>query len=99
MARDVEPIEQAISGRDYVAIQTTINMTNGLTRVPVEVTILSVSTVFFSFCHGYVVYMQFSFSWKRGTVTFYQCMSLPYMLDKYWLFYSSNWFLNHISMR
>ena len=51
MARDIEPIEQAISGRDYVAIQTTIDMTDGVTRVPVEVTILSVR----KFCYDLLI--------------------------------------------
>ena len=40
---DVEPLEQAVSGRDYVALQSTVDMTDGVTRLPVEVTILAVS--------------------------------------------------------
>ena len=38
-----EPIEQAVSGRDYVALQSTMDMTDGVTRLPVEITILAVS--------------------------------------------------------
>ena len=35
---------QAVSGRDYVAVQATVDMMSGVTRVPVEVAVLSVST-------------------------------------------------------
>ena len=48
---DVEPIEQAVSGRDYVALQSTIDMTDGVTRLPVEVTILAVSSSVPQVCH------------------------------------------------
>ena len=41
-ATEAEPVEQAVSGRDYVAIQSTGDMTDGVTRLPVEVTILAV---------------------------------------------------------
>ena len=48
---DVEPIEQAVSGRDYVALQSTIDMIDGVTRLPVEVTILAVSSSIPQVCH------------------------------------------------
>ena len=39
----MQPREQAVSGRDYVALQSTVDMTDGVTQVPVEITILAVS--------------------------------------------------------
>ena len=35
--------EQAVSGQDYVAQQSTVDMRDGITRVPVEITVLAVS--------------------------------------------------------
>lgn len=41
---DTVPLgEQAISGRDYVAEQSSVDMFSGVDRVPVEITIKSVS--------------------------------------------------------
>ena len=42
-AEDVPLDEQAISGRDYVSVQATVDMFDTVARVPVEVTIKSVS--------------------------------------------------------
>ena len=38
-AEDVPLAEQAISGRDYEAVQATVDMFNTVARVPVEITI------------------------------------------------------------
>ena len=40
---DVEPINQAVSGRDYVAVQSTVDMRDGVSRVAVNIAILAVS--------------------------------------------------------
>ena len=34
---------QAVSGRDYVAVQSTVDMMTGVTRVAVQVAVLAVS--------------------------------------------------------
>ncbi len=41
----VDPQEQAVSGKDFVAVQTTIDMLSGITTAAIEIPVLAVSTM------------------------------------------------------
>ena len=50
-SRDMSQVttRQAVSGRDFVAVQSTVDMMTGVTRVAVEVAVLTVSLSHLSF--------------------------------------------------